>query len=103
MRFGLREVLIVNLAKLIKAPGASSVATLFRVAECAEMDVLHSLPLDPNTQPVFREAFLARQRQRPDIGQKMDANRLEGGNEPINVGAFVANRVERRHGQIIPT
>ena len=30
------------------------------------------------------------------------ANDFERGNELINVGAFVANRVERRHGQIIP-
>ena len=100
LRFGLREVFIVNPAKLIKAPGACSVATFFRVAECAEMDVLHPLPLDPNAEPVFGEAFLARQRQRPDIGQKVDADSLERGNEPINVGAFIANCVERGHGQI---
>ena len=100
LRFGLREVFIVNPAKLIKAPGTCSVATFFRVAECAEMDVLHSLPLDPNAEPVFGEAFLARQRQRPDIGQKVNANGLERGDEPINVGALIANRVERGHGQI---
>lgn len=37
LRFSLREVLIVDPAKLIKAARACSVATFFRIAECAEV------------------------------------------------------------------
>jgi hypothetical protein len=99
LRFGLREMLVVDLAKLVKAPGACSVPTFFGIAECAKMDVLHSLLLDPNTQPVLREALFARERQGPNVGQEVDADSLERGNEPINVGAFIANRVERRLGK----
>jgi hypothetical protein len=100
LRFGLREVFAVNPAKLVKAPSARCVATFFRIAECAEMDVIHPLLFDPSTQSVLREALFARQRQCPDIDQKVDADSLERGNEPINVGAFIANCVERGHGQI---
>lgn len=100
MRFGLREVFAIDPAELVEAPSARCVATFFGVAESGEMDVIHPLLFDPSTQSVFRETLFARQRQCPDIYQEIDANSFERGNKTINVGTFIADRVERGHWQI---
>jgi hypothetical protein len=51
--FCLSEVLAVNPTKLIVPSRSGSIPAVLGVAQCAKMDVLHPLGLDPLPQPVL--------------------------------------------------
>src|SRR5215207_4406984 len=89
-----RELLAEDLVHARRVVRAGGLAPRFRGAEVDEVAVADFRLGEVVPQLVLREALLARERDRAHVRDRRDAGILQGGEEAVDVSAFITDGVE---------
>lgn len=76
---------------------SSCFSTRLRVAEVNQVKIANTLFFKPRSETALREPLLARHRNGPDIHKLLHPHFLQRFDEPINIGALIADREKYAH------